>query len=200
MEKIKDTLKELVKAFCVCSMIVGGFLLFFRPAVVDGMSMYPTLTNGDILILNKNISKLKRGDIVAIKSDTLHLVLCKRVVGLEGDHLVINQDGLSVNGEIINEDYIYEKEWVHDNFEINLTVPQGNVFVLGDNRNNSSDSRTLGCLETTQILGILTSDVTKILHINSSDYKIILYILWLVFLAYYIVTFIVSFIKKRRDS
>ena len=200
LKKILLEIFDFIKPLLVCLVIMFIFLGFYKPAVVDGSSMYPTLKDKDILLVKRNIKELKRGDIVAINSNSLHLALCKRVIGIEGDTIEINEDGLFLNGELQKEDYIYEQDWNKFSTEINLTVPTDCVFILGDNRNNSSDSRSLGCISKIQILGIVSSDLTTIFHINSSEYKIILYILWLALILYYIVTNIVSYRKNHKDN
>ncbi len=191
---------NFIRPFIICVVIMVIFLSIYRPAVVDGSSMYPTLEHNDILILKRNIKNLQHGDIIAINSGALHVALCKRVIGMQGDRVEINENGLFVNGELLEEDYICEQNWLKKSTEINITVPKDCVFVLGDNRNNSSDSRSLGCLSKVQILGIMTLDLTRVFHINSGEYKMILYILWLMLFLYYIVTFIVSRCKKHTDS
>ena len=195
---MKKIFTDFIKPIIICVCLVGLFLIFFRPAIVDGSSMVPTLADKDILILKRNLHDLGHGDIVAIRSARLNKILCKRVIGVPNDHIVINRTGMYRNGELLVEDYINESVWTFATTDVEVTVPEGKVFVLGDNRNNSSDSRTLGCLDQNDILGIMTSDVTKVFHINSSEYKIILYILWLAFIMYYISTLIIRCIRKRK--
>ena len=199
MKVLKDFF-NFIKPAILCCVIMIGFLCFFTPAVVDGSSMYPTLKDSDILILKRNVKTLNYGDIVAIKSPALHMVLCKRIIGQEGDKVQITSDGLFVNDQKLEEDYIYEQNWLQNQSEINIVVPKDCVFVLGDNRNNSSDSRSLGCISKVQVLGVMVLDLTNIFQINSEDYQTLLYILWLILGIYYIVIYIVSQIKNHRDN
>ena len=189
---------DCIKPFIIVFIVVGIIMIFFRPATVEGSSMYPTLQAKDILLLKRNIKDLQKGDIVAIQADKINLTLCKRVIGVENDHIQIKEDGLYINDHLIKEDYIYEEEWVNNYVGLDLVVPANNVFVMGDNRNNSSDSRSLGCISKVQILGIMILDFTRLVHINSDEYKILLYILWLGLITYYIIIFMVSWGKNHR--
>ena len=195
---ISNKIKEIVRYILVVGGITGVFLLFFRLAMVDGSSMYPTLNDRDILLLRRT-QNITYGDIVAISSRSLEEELCKRVIGLEGDHVVINKDGLFVNDKKIIENYVNENVW-SDMYDINLVVPKDKVFVMGDNRNHSLDSRGLGCLKVVDIKGILILNFTELTHINSQEYKIILILLWCIFIVSYIVEIIVRYIKKHSKS
>ncbi|MGA7195158.1 MAG: signal peptidase I [Anaerolineales bacterium] len=120
---------------------------------VDGFSMLPTLHDGEFVLVNKlayHIGSPTRGDIIVFQSTTeKDLDLIKRVIGLPGDHIVIENNKVMVNGQTLNEPYIaaaplYFGEW---------TVPVGDLFVLGDNRNDSSDSHVWGFLPIQNVVG-----------------------------------------------
>jgi signal peptidase I len=120
---------------------------------VDGTSMMPTLHDGEFILVNKlayHNSLPFRGDIIVFQSVTQKNVdLIKRVIGLPGDQIVVHDHKVSVNGRVLDEPYIaaapdYAGEW---------TVPQGDLFVLGDNRNDSSDSHQWGYLPMPNVVG-----------------------------------------------
>lgn len=137
------------------------FSVFLRVAVVDGDSMQSTLHSGDILLLCDFGYTPKKGDIIVFQvagSDHSHPVV-KRVIATEGDTVDIDFDGwtVSVNDNVIEESYVTKADTAMERGTIAfpLTVPQGCVFVLGDNRNASWDSRysAVGCVDTRAILG-----------------------------------------------
>ncbi len=120
---------------------------------VDGFSMMPTLHDGEFVLVNKlayQTGAPTRGDIIVFRSvNTPDLDLIKRVIGLPGDKIVIRGGKVIVNGQTLNEPYIaaapnYEGEW---------QVPSGYLFVLGDNRNDSSDSHAWGYLPIQNVIG-----------------------------------------------
>jgi signal peptidase I len=120
---------------------------------VDGSSMLPTLHDSEFVLVNKlayHTGSPTRGDIIVFQSITVKdLDLIKRVMGLPGDHIVIGNGKVSVNGQTLNEPYTaaapdYSGEW---------HVPNGCLFVLGDNRNDSSDSHVWGFLPIQNVIG-----------------------------------------------
>lgn len=159
-EKLKKEIFEWVKVFTLA--IVFAFIItqFIKPTLVRGDSMYSTLEEGDYLIINRMSYKFKepkRGDIIVFESDLQQddgssKDLVKRVIGVSGDRVKIENSKVYVNGEELVEPYIYDE--VTDG-DIDTVVPEDSVFVLGDNREISLDSRydSVGFVDDSDILG-----------------------------------------------
>src|SRR5690625_947817 len=152
--------KSLLIAFAIV-FITRTFL--FSPIIVDGPSMQPTLYDRDRMIVNKfiyYIQEPKRFDIVVFHASKQKDFI-KRIIGLPGEHVAIRDDVLYIDGEPVDEAYVIynENELIQSNFKLeNLPgqyekIPDGYVLVLGDNRNNSTDSRRLGLIPIDQIVG-----------------------------------------------
>lgn len=151
-----ETLKTIVFSIFI-ALILNSLV---GPTLVSGTSMYPTLKDSDYLFINKlSYSSLfggenkipGRGNIIVFdtKADVRN-ILIKRVVAVQGDHLVIKDSHVYVNEELLEENYIYEDIYTG---EVDIVIPDGQVFVMGDNRNNSLDSRYIGCIDTKDIIG-----------------------------------------------
>ena len=150
-------MNKVVKEILSYALIIILVLLFkhyiMSPIRVDGDSMNPTLKNGDIMLLNEIGKKsIDRFDIVVI--DTEEDVIVKRVIGLPGDRIKYVDNKLYVNDKEVEEPYEHD---VTHNFELlelgTDNVPINEYFVLGDNRNNSKDSRIIGFIKDYQIRG-----------------------------------------------
>jgi signal peptidase I len=120
---------------------------------VDGFSMEPTLHSGQFVIVNKMAYRLgepERGDVIVFRYPyDPQQEYIKRVIGLPGDHVVIENGMVYVNGQVLNEPYIAAAP-IYQN---NVTVPELSLFVLGDNRNNSSDSHNWGTVPMEYVIG-----------------------------------------------
>jgi len=120
---------------------------------VDGFSMLPTLQDGEFVLVNKlayHTGTPVRGDIIVFQSITeKDLDLIKRVIALPGDQIVIGGGRVSINGQTLDEPYIAAAP----NYSGRWKVPDGYLFVLGDNRNDSSDSHAWGFLPTQNVIG-----------------------------------------------
>lgn len=145
---------------CVITAAVLGIIVFvfvFRIIGVDGTSMYSTLCNGDRVIVSDLFYSPKQGDIVILKSDMYDKPLVKRVIATENQTVDIDfvNGVVTVDGVELDEPYIYEKTHVDEGFVGPVTVPEGCIFVMGDNRNNSNDSRlaTIGFIDEREVFG-----------------------------------------------
>lgn len=152
---------EWVQAL-VCSVlaVVMIFTFVIRLIGVDGHSMVPTLQNGDrLLVLNSMLyDDYKYGDIVVLRKESfLTEPIVKRVIATEGQTVDIDfANGIVyVDGVALEEDYINDLTYTDEGTEFPLTVPEGAIFVMGDNRNRSDDSRNsaLGTVDTRYVIG-----------------------------------------------
>ena len=154
-------LYEWVQAL-VCSVLAVVLLFTFvvRLIGVDGHSMVPTLQDGDRLLVLNSLwdDDYQYGDIVVLRKDTfMEEPIVKRVIATEGQTVDIDfaAGNVYVDGELLEEDYINEPTYVDEGTQFPLTVPEGSIFVMGDNRNHSSDSRSsdLGTVDTRYVIG-----------------------------------------------
>ncbi|MBE7036888.1 MAG: signal peptidase I [Ruminococcaceae bacterium] len=150
--EIYDWAKSIAVAMVV-ALLINQFA--FAMVQVEGGSMLPTLESKERLVVTKMFYKPKAKDIVVIKSHTLGKFIIKRVIAVAGDEVELRADtgDVLVNGEVLEEPYIKEKMLGIGGLDYPLTVPEGYVFVLGDNRNNSQDSRNLGLISTEDVVG-----------------------------------------------
>lgn len=149
---------EMIFGTVLAVLLVFTFLV--RPTQVFGSSMVPTLENGDRLLISKLFYTPKQGDVVVIPHPNMtpeEPALIKRVIALGGQTVDIDFDAgiVYVDGVALDEPYINEPTYEQQDFEGPITVPYGEVFVLGDNRNHSSDSRSAvyGTFDEDYILG-----------------------------------------------
>ena len=145
-----NTIYSLVVVAAVAVLVAVLLLPILR---IYGHSMNDTLDEGDIVVSLKG-SDFKTGDIIAFYYN--NKILIKRVIGKAGDCVDIDQDGnVYVNGNLIDEPYLDEKAFGECNIELPYQVPESKVFVMGDNRSVSVDSRNtaVGCVAEEQIVG-----------------------------------------------
>lgn len=155
---IREFILDFIKLIIVIIVIL--FLMIYVVSVtqVVGNSMNSTLENGDVLILNKfkyRFTDIKRGDIISLEyADTKYLI--KRVIGLPGDTISIRDNTLYINGELYVENYL-DEGLEYDDFELSSlgydTIPEDMYLVLGDNREDSLDSREIGLISKDEVIG-----------------------------------------------
>jgi signal peptidase I len=148
-----DVLEPIVAALLAITII---FTLFLRIVNVSGPSMMPTLNNGDKILISARGYEPKVGDIVVLSGASgIKETIVKRIIALGGDQVDINftTGVVTVNG--IEEEYAEELTLQQFDIAFPITVPEGCVFVLGDNRSDSLDSRSteIGCIDERYIVG-----------------------------------------------
>ena len=147
---MKSTIYMLVT---VAAMAILVATLWLPVLQIYGNSMTPTMQNGDIVFSLKS-SGFTQGDVVAFYYN--NKILVKRVIAGPADWVDITEDGtVYVNGELLDEPYITEKAYGDTNIELPYQVPDGKVFVMGDHRSTSVDSRNtaVGCVAEEQVVG-----------------------------------------------
>lgn len=151
MEKLKNILSYVI--VIIVAILIKEFI--FSPIKVNGTSMYPTLDDGDLMILNEvgyYLNGVDRFDIVVVKKNGERLI--KRVIGLPGETVEYKDNELYINGKVIKEDFYHATTHDFSLEDINVTViPEGFYFVVGDNRTNSLDSRKIGLISKSEIKG-----------------------------------------------
>lgn len=186
-KKIRKTIFEWIQMI-VLSIVVAVLinLFVFQPVRIEGKSMTPTLQNNDYVILSKlgktfNLD-FKYGDIVVIDPDIEHKssildeiqriaflkqvddqkLIIKRIIGLAGDKIEIRDGRVYRNELLLDEPYLLDEIMLGP--ENSYHVPADHVFVLGDNRNNSLDSRIIGYIPVDSIQGTMVLDVSELLR------------------------------------
>lgn len=169
-QKPKNEVLEWIKAIAIALVLVILIRwLLFKPFIVDGPSMKPNFHTGERVIVNEilyDIRKPQRGEVVVFHVPSEGRDFIKRVIGVAGDTVKVEGDVVTVNGEPVNETYIQgaideahnnnslynNKNFPNEDFT-DGTVPEGHVFVMGDNRSDSTDSRMIGYVPLGDIVG-----------------------------------------------
>jgi len=159
IEFVMDILETIV---FIGSLFIVVYLFILQPNQIKGASMEPSFYTGEYILTSKITYKFRppqKGDVVVFRSPkNPDIEYIKRIIGLPGDTVVIREDGgVYVNGALVTENYIAAKtnlwEGGFSKAEVPLTVPQNELFVMGDNRPRSSDSREFGTVPIDSIIG-----------------------------------------------
>ena len=147
--------KNILSYVLVIGIAILIKMYIFSPIKVNGTSMVPTLNNGDIMILNEigyYLNGIDRFDIIVINTDGEKII--KRVIGLPGEMVEYRDNKLYVNDEVVYENFKHKDTKDFSLSDINVTkIPNNYYFVVGDNRTNSKDSRSIGLIHKSKIMG-----------------------------------------------
>ena len=169
---LKITLISIASVVTLFFLLIFSIQYFFSVSVLRGISMQPTFYDGDMVLVRRYSipfnKELERGTIISFAPPgTNNYTLVKRIVGLPGDEIKIKDGKVYINGEVLVEDYI--QEGIETTGQVAFphrslwVVPQGEVFVLGDNRRlgASDDSRNFGTIKKSDVLGIVIYTLPK---------------------------------------
>ncbi|MCD7036076.1 signal peptidase I [Metabacillus sp. GX 13764] len=169
---IKSILLALVIVF-----IIRQFL--FVPTVVEGVSMMPTLQDGNRVIVSK-IGDLHRFDEIVFHAPDAPKDYVKRIIGLPGDSIEMKNDKLYINGKAVQEPYLDDsrkqlqpgelltEDFTLDELTNKKVVPEGYLFVMGDNRPNSHDSRAIGFIKKDSVVGKVQARIWPLNELGST--------------------------------
>ena len=149
MNQLLKLLKELLPYIIIIIVVIIIRTFIFTPVVVNGPSMMNTLHNGDVMILDKigmKLGGIKRFDIVVIQTGKTKII--KRVIGMPGETISYHDNKLYINGKEVSDNH--SNEITYDFEEVK--IPDGEYYVLGDNRTDSVDSRILGTIPKNEII------------------------------------------------
>jgi signal peptidase I len=168
--KQKNEVLEWIKAIAIALVLVILIRwLLFKPFIVDGPSMQPNFHTGERVIVNEILYDIRfpqRGEVIVFHVPSEGKDFIKRVIAVAGDTVTVEGDVVTVNGKQVNETYIQaaidekhknnalynNKNFPNEDFS-DTTVPEGHVFVMGDNRSDSRDSRMIGYVPLGDIVG-----------------------------------------------
>lgn len=144
MKFIKEAIPYII--IIVSVVLIRTFII--TPVRVDGESMLPSFENGEIVMLSKIPREYKRMEVVVFYHNDERLI--KRVIGLPGEKVHIKDNVIYINGEAISD---YDSNVLTDDYNLDITIPEGYYFLLGDNRYGSLDSRIIGLVSEEDIKG-----------------------------------------------
>ena len=153
-------MKEWIKDISIAVAVAIIIIQFIEPSRVYGISMLPNFEDRDYLVISKQAYSRtlpERGDVVVFETELVDengndKNLIKRVIGLPGEKVTVSDGKVYINGEQLDDSYTLEG---YTNGMVEIVVPEGEVFCLGDNRLHSTDSRSysVGCIPTDEIIG-----------------------------------------------
>lgn len=162
VRKIVDFVMDILETVVfIGSLFIVIYLFILTPNQVKGASMEPSFQSGDYILTSRVTYKMRpfhRGDVVVFKAPkNPDIEYIKRIIGLPGDKIMIESGNVFVNDKLLQENYIsaqtnlWETGFIKDGQVLN--VPQDEIFVMGDNRPRSSDSREFGPVTTDSVIG-----------------------------------------------
>lgn len=170
IKRSRSTKTQILRTFAInmvvalvvfCGAFLAGNKFFFTVVRVNGTSMAPTLSHGDMYVLNKlsyTVRDPRIGEVVVFRDPDDSLLSIKRVIGAPGDILSIQNGKVYRNDVEIAEPYLATNTMtfmINNDLGTTFTLEEGQFFLLGDNRDNSLDSRSYGSVDKSNILGLI---------------------------------------------
>ena len=168
MKKEEKQLRPLIWDIVFLLLKIGGIALIFVLLFTflfgiyrnQGTAMDPAVKDGDLVLFYRLDREYQASDVVVLRAGDEKQV--RRVAAVAGDTVDITEEGLVINGFLQQEAGIYEQTWRYEGgVEFPLTVPEGQIFVLGDSRENSTDSRIYGTVKTEDTLGTVMTVIRR---------------------------------------
>lgn len=148
----QDIIQLLLKIVILILVIFLIFTFLYGIVRINDVSMKPSIKDGDLVVYYRLDHRFISGDVAVFEKD--NKTMTGRVVAVAGDTVDITKDGLMINGaEQISQDIYFDTTRFKNGVDFPLTVKEGQVFVLGDNRPKASDSRIYGCIDLKDIRG-----------------------------------------------
>jgi len=156
---IQDILALFIKVFVILAGFILLFTFIFGICTVKDMSMKPAVQDSDIVIFYRLAKNYVESDVVALEYK--EQVQIRRVIAVAGDIVDITEEGVVINGALIAEEYRQDTLLYSDGISFPVTVPEGHLFVLGDSRNGTIDSRMYGTVAIKDLLGKVTTVIRQ---------------------------------------
>lgn len=162
IKKIIDFVMDILETVVfIGSLFIVIYLFILTPNQVKGASMEPSFQSGDYILTSRVTYKMRtpqRGDVVVFKSPkNPDIEYIKRIIGLPGDKILVENSNVFINGNLLRENYIAARTNLWEGGFIKegtlYTVPYGEILVMGDNRPRSSDSREFGPVPVDNVIG-----------------------------------------------
>ena len=148
----QDIIQLLLKIVIIIFAIILIFTFLYGIARINDVSMKPAIKDGDLVMYYRLDKRFVSGDVAVFEDNGRHTT--GRVVAVAGDTVDITKDGLKINGaDQVSQDIYFDTTQFKDGVDFPITVGEGQVFILGDNRPQASDSRTFGCIDLNDVKG-----------------------------------------------
>lgn len=154
IQLLRPARQLLIGCLCVVLLFTVANLISIR-VEVRGDSMAPTLMNGQVLLASRGLARPERGSVVVLRVAEIDHLLVKRLIGLPGETIEIRAQQVYIDGQMLREAYVKQPCLVQQCPDSIWQLGQNQYFVLGDNRNQSDDSRYFGAIVDEQIVGVV---------------------------------------------